>query len=135
MRLPSNEPCTSASSVELSPLKTPPSLIITFGQSANFASILPCTISRLQEVISPETDTPGPMMSVRRSASSVLGARCGPVSWCGGEVSPVSDGSVDFQTGSVGFNGKGLEAGSAIFGASFTGPFGKGAPDRSAGRG
>src|SRR5437588_1830101 len=100
--LPSKEPCTSASSVVLSPLKTPPSLMITFGQSTSLASILPWTISRLQEVISPLTDAPGPMIRVRTSAS--LSDRvCDPASWGVEEKTAVGGSSVVFQKGSVGF--------------------------------
>src|SRR5204862_7776540 len=102
--LPSKEPCTSASSVVLSPLKTPPSLMTTFGQSASVASILPWTISRWHEVISPLTDTPGPMIRVRTSAS--LSDRvCDPASWGVEERSAVDGSSVVFQKGSVGFRG------------------------------
>src|SRR5438477_11376732 len=76
----------------------------TFGQSASFASILPWTISRLQEVISPLTDTPGPMIRVRTSAS--LSDRvCDPASWGVEGRSAVGGSSVVFQKGSVGFRG------------------------------
>src|SRR5437762_1877624 len=102
--LPSKEPCTSASSVVLSPLKTPPSLMTTFGQSASVASILPWTISRLQEVISPLTDTPVPIIGVRTSAS--LSDRGCDAASCGVEErSGVGRSSVVFHKGSVGFEG------------------------------
>src|SRR5437868_13165811 len=100
--LPSKEPCTSASSVVLSPLKTPPSLMTTFGQSASFASILPWMISRWQEVISPLTDTPGPIIKVRTSASLSGGRICDPASWGIEEGLAVVGSSVAFQKGSVG---------------------------------
>src|SRR5712671_1147268 len=102
--VPSKEPCTSASSVVLSPLKMPPSLMTTFGQSASFASILPWTISRLQEVISPLTDTPGPIIRVRTSAS-LSDRGCDPASCGVEERSGVGRSSVVFQKGSVGFEG------------------------------
>src|SRR5947209_9831969 len=102
--LPSKEPCTSASSVVLSPLKTPPSLMTTFGQSASFASIVPWTISRLQEVISRLTDTPGPIIRVRTSAS-LSDRGCDPASWGVEEKTAVGGSSVVFQKGSVGFRG------------------------------
>src|SRR5438477_5824167 len=81
-----------------------PSLMTTFGQSASVASILPWTISRWQEVISPLTDTPGPMIRVRTS-TSLSDRGCDPGSWGVEERSAVGGSSVVFQKGSVGFRG------------------------------
>src|SRR5207253_10830930 len=74
------EPRTSALSAEPSPLKMPPSLIITYWQSSNFASRVPSTISRLQEAISPENDVSGPTIIVRTSTSLLRGRACVSVS-------------------------------------------------------
>ena len=76
----------------------------TFGQSASVASILPWTISRWQEVISPLTDTPGPMIRVRTS-TSLSDRVCDPASWGVEEKTAVGGSSVVFQKGSVGFRG------------------------------
>src|SRR5438874_13718369 len=77
----------------------------TFGQSASVASILPWTISRWQEVISPLADTPGPMIRVRTSASRSGGRICDPASWGVEEKSAAGGSSVVFQKGAVGFRG------------------------------
>src|SRR5205823_14283507 len=71
---PSNAPWISACSVALSPLKRPPSLISTSLQLSNFASTVPSTMSRLQEVISPENEVPEPTTIVRRSTCLLDGS-------------------------------------------------------------
>src|SRR5256885_5122737 len=75
-RSPSNAPWISACSVALSPLKRPPSLISTSLQSSNFASTVPSTMSRLQEVISPENEVPEPTTIVRISTCLLDGSDC-----------------------------------------------------------
>ncbi len=115
MRSPSKRPCTSALSVETSPLKTPVRATITCWQSSNFASIVPSRISRLHELIVPDTDTPGPTIIVRTSASSFCGQACAPVSSYGRVCVPSVLGddkslgrtvSPDLPRGSTGFSNK-----------------------------
>ena len=111
-RSPSNAPWISACSVALSPLKRPPSLISTSLQLSNFASTVPSTMSRLQEVISPENEVPEPTTIVRISTCLLDGSDCGSAFWGGGGEGSAEPRrllgrhhSPDFATGCAGFSG------------------------------